>query len=117
MSSPKFISRNRMLGTSTWWHEPDTPDPRFAFQGGYETRYDPRVTQAILDRNQELRNHDNGYSPSKEFRRIGTIPAEVLALWREKYGLDINNPDHADAIMRLFNDSEWSRCRTADWNV
>lgn len=70
-------------------------------------------TTAHLDQNKAMATHNDGYSPSRELRRAASIPAIVILEWREKYGVDLYNPDHMPAVKRLLNSSDYLYLRTA----
>ena len=69
--------------------------------------------EPILDANKALYTANDGYSPSRELRRAASIPNIVILQWREKYGVDIHNSDHWQAVKRLLNSSEYAYLRTA----
>jgi hypothetical protein len=68
--------------------------------------------EPILDRNKALATHDNGYSPSRIFRRAASIPLVVVEQWLRE-GIDVFNPDHASAIRAKLNSSDFLFLRTA----
>ena len=68
--------------------------------------------EPILEANKRLFNDGDGYSPSRELRRAASIPLVVVEQWMRE-GVDIFNPDHAEAIKRKLNSSEWAHLRTA----
>jgi len=79
------------------------------------TKIIERKTQDVepfLDRNKELYNAGDGYSPSRDLRRAASIPLVVVEQWLSE-GIDIFNPDHAEAIKRKLNDPENRYLRTA----
>ena len=69
--------------------------------------------EPILDANKALFNLNDGYTPSREFRRAASIPNIVIQQWITKHGVDIHNPDHWQAVKRLLNSSEYAYLRTA----
>lgn len=69
--------------------------------------------EPILDENARQRNSGDGFTPSRDMRKIATIPLVVLQLWKEKYGLDWMNRNHAKAIREKLNDADWRYLRTA----
>lgn len=68
---------------------------------------------AALEQNKAMRNHNDGYSDSREFRRVAHIPAIVIEMWKQE-GIDIYNPDHTTEVARRLNDPDWGLLRTAD---
>lgn len=73
--------------------------------------------EAILDKNKAMSTHNDGYSPSREFRRVASIPYGLLAIWREQYGVDVLHPDHRDLLKRLLNDPDYQFLRTAPGRI
>lgn len=69
--------------------------------------------EPILEHNKKLATEGNGYSPDRSIRRAASIPMGVVALWKEKYGVDIFNKNHEAAVRRLLNSNEWAYLRTA----
>lgn len=80
-------------------------------------------TEALLDRNQAMANHNDGWSVEgkskgdKLLRRVASVPWTVITDWKENKGVDYFNPDHQDAVNRLLDDSDWSRLRTAHFRI
>ncbi len=70
--------------------------------------------EPLLERNKALLNSgEDGYTPSRELRRVASIPNAIVEKWRNELGVDIYNPDHRDAVRRLLNSSEYLYLRTA----
>lgn len=46
-------------------------------------------------------------------RKIADIPLNVWLLWKEKYGIDALDKNHAAGVRRLLNSNEWRHLRTA----
>ena len=70
--------------------------------------------QPVLDANKAMRNHNDGYSPSRELRRVAHIPNWLRLKWINEEGWDYQDPQYADRLARKLNDSDWSDLRTAD---
>ena len=68
---------------------------------------------ALLDQNKAMATHNDGYSPTRELRRVASIPAIIASEWLTKHGVDMNNPDHWDGVKRLLNSNEYLYLRTA----
>lgn len=79
--------------------------------------------QHVLDRNDAMRNHNDGWSiegktkTDKLLRRAASVPWGVIHMWREQLGIDYFNPDHQDAVNRLLNSREWYKLRTAEFRL
>jgi hypothetical protein len=71
-------------------------------------------TSAILDANQAMRSENDGYTPSRDFRRVASVPFAILYQWAHEEGWPDPMDPPADAFMRKLNDSDWGKLRTAD---
>lgn len=71
-------------------------------------------TDAIIERNKAMATTNDGYSPSRELRRVATIPALIREKWLKEEGWDAWRPDrYPEQLMRKLNDPEWQFLRTA----
>jgi len=71
-----------------------------------------------LEQNKRFQNDGTGgWTPSRDFRHAARIPNAVIELWRTMYGVDIFNKNHAPAVKRLLNSSEWKFLRVAEFNL
>jgi hypothetical protein len=73
--------------------------------------------QEVLDANAFDRNHSNPYTPSRDLKHVARIPVEVYMIWLNELGVDVLNPDHADKVRKLLNDSQWAYLRTSGGRV
>ena len=71
----------------------------------------------ILDRNKAMANENDGYSQSRELRRVGSIPMSLIVKWREEEGWDAFDPAHADRLASKLNDGDFALLRTAGGNL
>jgi hypothetical protein len=46
-------------------------------------------------------------------RKVAEIPMGVVLAWKQIYGVDCFDKNHASAVRRLLNSSEWLYLRTA----
>jgi hypothetical protein len=69
--------------------------------------------EAIIDNNKRLANDNDGYSPSRELRRIAAIPLVIVEKWRNELGVNIFNKDHEPKVRALLNDPDWRYLRTS----
>jgi hypothetical protein len=118
-----------------------SPPPGFVFV--HETRYgtawfmrsngpyrDPdwlqvQDTEAVLDRNQALANHNGGWSidgrqkTDKLLRRVATVPWAVITDWKENKGIDYfsTDPDMQRKVDQMLDSSDWSKLRTAHFRI
>lgn len=68
--------------------------------------------EPYLERNKKLYTADDGYSPSRELRRVASIPAVIVEQWMRE-GVSIFDHNAQDEIRRRLNDSENLFLRTA----
>jgi hypothetical protein len=73
--------------------------------------------EAILDANKAAANTNDGYSPSRELRRVATIPDIVGLKWLHEEGWWYQDPKYADRLARKLNDPDWRHLRTAPGRV
>lgn len=67
----------------------------------------------IIDLNKAMANENDGYTPSREMRRVASIPAVIQLKWLLEEGLDCFKPEHALRLQRKLNDPDWRYLRTA----
>jgi hypothetical protein len=76
-----------------------------------ETRHD---VEPILEANKADYNSGNtGKTKLGWGRKVADIPLGVYLKWRELYGIDVLNKNHAEGVRRLLNSNEWRYLRTA----
>lgn len=66
----------------------------------------------IIERNKRLQTLNDGYSPSRELRRVAFIPDVVRLKWLNEEGWDVLDPACSDRLMRKLNDADWAWLRT-----
>lgn len=75
-----------------------------------------RATQdvtPILDYNKAAQNDGtNGYTPSRDLRKIATVPNIIIEKWLNDHGVDVFNRDHAKKVKQLLNSSDYAYLRT-----
>lgn len=69
--------------------------------------------QPIIDNNKRLANDGDGFSKTREFRRIASIPLVVVEKWLREYGVDVFNKDHQKKVRQLLNDPDNRFLRTS----
>jgi hypothetical protein len=91
-------------------------------QEGNETRF--AATQDVapmLERNKQMAAHNDGYSPSRELRRVASIPYVVGIKWLNEEGwwfMDADkDPDVAKKLAAKLNSSDYAYLRTAEGRV
>lgn len=77
--------------------------------------------EPILERNKRERNEFRSYREAEfgafETAKYASIPAVVIIDWKERFGIDVFNPDHADAVKKKLNDPEWRHLRTTEGKI
>jgi len=71
---------------------------------------------ALLDRNKQIQNNFDGYTPSRELQYVGTIPATVHAQFLAK-GIDLYHPAFEKELIRYLNDSDYRGFRTGSGRI
>lgn len=84
--------------------------------GGLEVRISGDVG-AVLDWNRAAKNHNDGYTPSRETRRVARIPDAVGMKWLNEEGWWWQDPANVDRLFKKLNDPDWAHLRTADGNL
>jgi hypothetical protein len=69
--------------------------------------------QDTIDDNKRLFNMNDGYSKSREWRRVASIPLIVVELWKKQYGVNPMKPENSKLLKRLLNDPDLRGLRTA----
>lgn len=91
-------------------------DYRHDGQGGVIVRVSSDVAP-VLDRNKAMANHNDGYSQSRELRRVASIPAIVRMKWLLEEGWDCLDPACASKLVQKLNSSDYAHLRTAEGNL
>lgn len=65
-----------------------------------------------IEANKKLQGAGDGYTPSRDLRRIASIPLGVVEMWRTVDGIDIYNRNHWKAVMRKLRDPDWRWLKT-----
>jgi hypothetical protein len=72
----------------------------------------------FLDHNKRLQNDGtDGYSPSRELKRVASIPPIVAEKWLTEEGIDVFNRDHWPAVKRKLNSSDYMWLRTSGGRI
>lgn len=82
-------------------------------EGNLTVRFSQDVTP-LLDRNKAMATHNDGYSQSRELRRVASIPVIVQMQWTEQYGFNPVYAQDKTLLMRLLNSSDYAHLRTAE---
>jgi hypothetical protein len=95
------------------------------FPGGEPDYLMVQDTEASLDRNVAMANHNDGWSvdgngkTDKLLRRCATVPFVVMEKWKQELGVDYRStdPDQQVAVNRLLDSSDWQKLRTASYRI
>lgn len=104
MPDPLYLFRSS-AGIDHWLVDADNGGHRFA---------STQATDDILDRNKAMATHNDGYTPSRDIRRVASVPYIVALKWLNEEGWWMFDPDHADKLAAKLNSSEWAHLRTAE---
>jgi hypothetical protein len=74
-------------------------------------------TDSVTELNKAMRTHNDGYSPSRELRRVASIPYILIHKWQVEEGWNALDPANADRLVRKLNDPDYAFLRTADGNL
>lgn len=84
----------------------DPTDGRFVY--GHRADVEPNI-----EANKALaKDGTGGWSPTREFKRVASIPVTVALMWKERFGIDAWDQDHWPAVLRLLDDPDWRFLRT-----
>ncbi len=72
--------------------------------------------EPVLERNKALLTHDDGYSPSRDMKRVASIPNIVIEQWL-KEGVNVFDPNCEAEVMRRLNSSDWAHFRTSGGKI
>ena len=75
-----------------------------------------------LKHNKTLYNHNDGYSKSRELKRVASIPTIALSVWAKEYNGDSNwfglpKEVQKNILKKKLNSSEFRYFKTAEGNL
>ena len=75
-----------------------------------------------LQHNKTLYNHNDGYSKSRELKRVASIPTIALSVWAKEYNGDSNwfglpKEVQKNILKKKLNSSEFKYFKTAEGNL
>jgi hypothetical protein len=82
-------------------------------QDGTFTVHSEQDVEALLDRNKAMATHNDGYSPTREWRRVASIPMILINKWLQEEGWNALDPQCAHKVAEKLNSSEYMFLRTA----
>lgn len=74
-------------------------------------------TDPVIEHNKRLATHNDGYSPTRELRRVASIPFALILKWKQEEGWDAFDPACADKLAQKLNSNEYLYLRTAEGRV
>lgn len=90
----------------------------YLIQDGKDFRFrSSQRVDPILEQNKAMATHNDGYSPSREMRRVASIPFGLIYHWLVTEGWNALDPEHADKLAQKLNSNEFAYLRTADGQV
>jgi hypothetical protein len=75
------------------------------------------ATDPVIERNKAMLTHNDGYTPSRDMRRVASIPYIIGLKWLNEEGWWFLDPDCADKLAEKLNSSDWRHLRTAEGRV
>jgi hypothetical protein len=82
------------------------------FDGTF-TLWSTQDNDPFLARNKAMANHNDGYGPTREIRREGSIPLGLIEHWKQTEGVNVLKPEGHDFLRKKLNDYDWSYLRTS----
>lgn len=67
----------------------------------------------ILERNKAMYTHNDGYTPSREMQRVGSIPMALIEHWMTVEGWNPFDPANATKLAQKLDDIDFRHLRTA----
>ena len=72
--------------------------------------------EPIIEQNKRLQTDGDGYSPSRTFKHLATIPDIIMMMWAQEDGVDLDllrRGELKDYLMRKLRDPDWRYLRTS----
>ena len=107
---------------ATEWNADATKTRYIQESDGKLTIHNQQNLSPLLNRNKKLYTLNDGYTPSKDMKRIASVPPIILQIWSKEYN-GTNNwwglpKDIQKKIMRTkLNSSEFRYFRTAEGSL
>jgi len=78
--------------------------------GEYAINHKSQDLTKLLDQNKRLQQED--HSIKDEFRLSARIPVGIYYEWKNKFGVDLYNKNHKDAVRKLLNSPDYRYLKT-----
>lgn len=72
---------------------------------------------AAIDLNKKMANENDGYSRDRNLKRQAHIPDIIVMKWLNEDGLNVYDPNHADAVWKRLHDPDWRYLLTAPGDI
>ena len=69
---------------ATEWNADTTKTRYIQESDGKLTIHNQQNLSPLLDRNKKLYNQNDGYTPSRDMKRIASVPPIILQIWTKK---------------------------------
>ena len=92
---------------------------KYYFEGdGKITIQNSQDVSPILEKNKKLYTHNDGYSKTKELKRVASIPTLVLTIWAKEYNgtnnwFGLPHEVRKKILKQKLNSSDYKYFRTA----
>lgn len=95
-------------GIDWYWQDDD--------DGPGATAYAVQDVAPILERNQAMATHNDGYTPSRDMARIASIPLSIVYKWMTEEGWDpfSQDPGCQRKLAEKLDSSEFRYLRTSE---
>jgi mannosyltransferase OCH1-like enzyme len=78
--------------------------------GEYAINHKSQDLTKLLDQNKRLQQEDHHIKD--ELRLSARIPVTIYYEWKNKFGVDLYNKDHAQAVRKLLNSPDYRYLKT-----
>jgi hypothetical protein len=82
-------------------------------EDGTYTVWSTQENDPLLERNKTLANANDGWSPSRDLRREGSIPMALIDKWKTEEGVNVLHPSGHEFLKRKLNDIDYQFLRTS----
>ena len=97
MSGWELLDDGSFNGLRKWMRATDEDE------GTVQIKYEDVGGDQVIERNKRADTH----KVDKDMWHVGSIPASVGMKWLVEEGIDMWNPNHADAVKRKLMDSDY----------
>lgn len=73
--------------------------------------------ESIIERNKDLYNNHDGYTPSKNMRHVASVPLVILEQWAREAGVSVFGPEMREITRRKLNDPDNRFLRTSPGDI